>query len=122
MENTPKGIIFHAEDDSRLQEFVKEAAEEAGHTVALSVRSVAQAMAAIPDVLQELGVNVAILDGELLGGSGEEVADAIRASHLGIALIGYSGRRFNNVDASVLKGGGFGNLIHAINTSLSQKV
>lgn len=85
-----KARIFHVEDDQMLRKIFGRFMEEVGHEVVLSVGTVAQALPLIPEELIRLHVNVALLDGRLPDGTGEQVAAKIRAHELPIPIMSLS--------------------------------
>lgn len=99
--------VFVTEDDDRWQQSIKSILERAGHEVVLSAKTRAEALAAI-ERLNELGVQVATLDGNLSnwdtsGADGQDVLSAIRATAPHIKTVGMSGLTVKGVDVNVGK-------------------
>ncbi len=101
--------IFHVDDDKIIRDAIANIAIAVlGGRVVLSASDVDTALSYIPDKLRELKVDVAIIDGRLLKKnterSGEEIAEAIRASDYPIPVIAFSADRQTWGDFNVEKG------------------
>lgn len=102
-----KAKVFIAEDSNSYQELVKVFLEEAGHTVALSATTIEEALACV-DRLEELGIDVAVLDGNLSeneyrGYEGQMIRTAIRDKAPNVKIIGMSGNKFPGADVDLGK-------------------
>lgn len=92
-----KAKIFYAEDDESLRKINVLLLEDEGHQVVLQADNLKQAMEAIENGrLRELGVNIAIVDGNLTRGDcscsdGFTVSKEIRGTGLPIKIIAFSG-------------------------------
>lgn len=99
-----KGRIFHVEDSGKYLAEVQNVVKKDGHEVVLSVGTVAEAFAAIPDMLQQLEVNLALLDGYLPDGHGSQIVAEIKATHdLNLPMIGFSDDGVLGVNINVKK-------------------
>lgn len=99
--------VFVAEDDKRWQDIIKSLLTDAGHSVVLTAQTREQALGAVPQ-LKELGVQVAIIDGNLNphdsnGADGQALLAAIRAQVPGVKTVGMSGNTVGGVDVNVGK-------------------
>lgn len=86
--------IYFIEDDQDSREVNEEFLEMAGHKVIETAASRQEALAKIPH-LKKLGVNVAIVDGNLTerdesGRDGEAIAKAIHEQSPGVIVIGHA--------------------------------
>ena len=61
-----------------------------GHEVVLTAGTVAQALSFVPDKLLDMGINVAVLDNKLPGGTGLLIATKIRETILGLSIVSFS--------------------------------
>ncbi len=99
--------VFIAEDNKNFLDIIQEYLEEAGHSVVLKANTLTDALAGV-DNLEKLGIDVAVLDGNLdewetKGYDGQEVLRAIRATAPRVRTIGMSGNKFPNADIDLGK-------------------
>ena len=87
-----KGTVFLIEDDKALTGVEERFIQEEGHKIVLIASSRQEALDKINQA-KELGVNVAVVDGNLGTGpnDGPEVARALREVIVGIKIISFSG-------------------------------
>lgn len=102
-----KANVFIAEDNSSYQKLVKEYLEEAGHTLSLSATTIEEALACV-DRFEELGIDVAVLDGNLSeneynGYEGQMIRTAIRDKAPNVKIVGMSGNKFPGADVDLGK-------------------
>ena len=86
--------IYYVEDDQDSREITEEFLEMAGHKIVETASSRQEALDKIPH-LKEMGVDVAIVDGNLTetdasGRDGEAIAKAIREQQPDIIVIGHA--------------------------------
>jgi len=99
--------VFVAEDNERWQSMIQDLLEDEGHSVILSAGNLEEAMAAV-ERLNELGVQVATLDGNLnehdtSGYDGQSVLNAIRAKAPKVKTVGLSILSVPGVDVDLGK-------------------
>jgi len=102
-----KAKVFVTEDDERFQKIIKRYLEEAGHSVIATATNLDQALAMV-DQLEQLGVDVAVLDGNLdkddvSGYDGRTVLEAIREKTPRVKTIGMSGNSVKGTDVDLGK-------------------
>ncbi len=113
------------EDDVDWRELLTEIVEDSGHSVAVAVRDMDEARAAIDD-LEEGSLDVAIVDGNLnpnesTGADGAEITRLLHKKLGAITVIGFSGiNQIAGVDHSLSKAGDPDKEIPAIITGLNQ--
>jgi DNA-binding response OmpR family regulator len=117
--------LFLVDDDPEVLELLAMVLEPDNH-IALVASAVGTALRLIPDQVIELGIDVAIIDGGLLDGRGEEVATALRecikAGTLpAIGIIGYSLDKVSFGDKNLKKGRPTTELKNAIASLILQK-
>ena len=100
--------VFLAEDDIGLRGTIKGLVNKAGHEVVGEAGTLNGAVAAIEE-LKVLGVNVAVLDGNLTeedfsGDDGAQIATALRKEIPGIRIVSLSAQAQTYGDAHVSKG------------------
>ena len=116
------GKIFHVDDDGDFTAKLNEVLQSHGYSVVLTAVTVAQAILLIPERLIQAGVNLAIIDGHLPGGSGEGIASKIRASNLHVPIIALTAQENTTWgDQNVCKADGPRSLLQAIATALETK-
>ena len=102
-----KARVFVAEDNKAYQKIIQEYLEEAGHSVVLRATTYRDAIDGIK-TLENLGVDVAILDGNLTRGedSGDEgqlMLRAIRAVAPRVRTVGMSASSVRGTDVDLGK-------------------
>lgn len=90
-----KAKVFVAEDDSIWRRTIKRRLSEESHEVVLEAETLAQALKSI-EQFKELGVQVAVIDGNLnpydsSGSDGAELAIAIKRLAPEVKMVGMSG-------------------------------
>lgn len=91
----PEAKIFLSEDDPNLRKVTKRGLEFEGHRVVVEAHDLKTALDGV-ETARELGVNVAVLDGNLTPRDvscrdGRMVASALRAAIPGIRIVAFSG-------------------------------
>ena len=99
--------VFVAEDDPDFLDTLQFELEDAGHTITLTATSLESALSAVGN-FQELGIQVAIIDGNLKqdvysGVDGRQIVSAIRSVVLGVKIIGMSANSIPGVDVDLGK-------------------
>ncbi len=89
-----KARVLLVDDEDLMREMVRDFLKSAGHVVVLEAATMLQAEAALNN-LDKVGINVAILDGNLTkddksGDDGARIADAIRARFPSVRILGLS--------------------------------
>lgn len=102
-----KAKVFVAEDDSSWQEIIEEYLTEAGHTVVAKATTRDQALSTVSQ-LKKLGVDVAIIDGNLNdyeseGYDGQAVLRAIKDKAPNVKTVGMSGNSVRGTDVDLGK-------------------
>src|SRR3989344_6802499 len=100
--------VFLAEDDKSFRKFARRFIEGASHQVSVEVSTLGDAIVAIPRA-KELGVNVAVVDGNLTaddtsGNDGDMLAAALRKEIPDIKIISFSGQPQSYGDVHISKG------------------
>lgn len=113
-----KARIFQVDDNIEGLKIMRKLLGSHDHDVVLIATTVAQALSYIPDILIEKKVNLALVDGNLPDGSGDQVAQAIRDSGLPISIIALSARQQKFGDQNLNKGEGLRPILQAINSLL----
>ena len=103
-----KARVFVAEDNKNYQDIIKEYLEEAGHSVVLQATTFRDALAGV-DLLDQLKIDVAVLDGNLSrgedsGDEGQAVLRAIRARAPRVRTVGMSAVSVRGTDFDLGKG------------------
>ncbi|MFH2019769.1 MAG: hypothetical protein ABII80_04105 [bacterium] len=98
---------FVVEDDKHWQDIIRESLEDEGHQLILLATNLNEALAAI-DRFAELGVQVAIIDGNLseddkTGSDGQKVLSVIRKVAPQVKTIGHSSHSVCGVDVDLGK-------------------
>lgn len=93
-----KARVFVAEDEQDWQQRIERNLKRYGHEVVLTAETLAQALKSL-DQFEELGVQVATLDGNLRGNDisgsdGRELSLAIRGRYPNVKIVGLSGVKF----------------------------
>ncbi len=99
--------VFIAEDHKHFADIIEYFLKEVGHSVVLKAPTLEAALASI-DRFEELGVNVAVLDGnlneeEIDGYDGQEVLEAIRKKFPHVKTVGMSGNSVPGTDLDLGK-------------------
>lgn len=99
--------VFVVEDDSTWQKMIREMLEDAGHQVVATATTKKEALTLV-EKLEELGVQVATIDGNLTqwdasGVDGQTVLDAIRTNAPEVKIIGLSGGKVRGADVNLGK-------------------
>lgn len=102
-----KAKAFLVEDDWMAAWRTKNYLEKGGHSVLLEATTLEEALALVPRLEQE-GVNVAVVDGNLSkegkdGADGRKVVEAIRGQAPNIKIVVYSRGDYNYGDEGVPK-------------------
>lgn len=102
-----KARVFIAEDNEDFLDIIQEYLEEADHSVVLKASTLTDALAGVNN-LEKLGVDIAVLDGNLdewetKGYDGQEVLRVIRATAPNVRTISMSGNKFPNADIDLGK-------------------
>ncbi len=100
--------VFLAEDDSTFRRAARRFIEGSSHQVSVEANTLGDAISAIPKA-KELGVNVAVLDGNLTeddtsGYDGETLATALRDEIPDIKIVSFSGQPQSYGDVHINKG------------------
>lgn len=106
-----KARVFVAEDDAEWRERINRLLVRSGHEVVMTAETRQQAMEAVKR-LQELGVQVATIDGNLRkfdssGDDGQAILSAIREQAPNVKTVGFSALGVRGADANVDKGDPF---------------
>lgn len=104
----PEATVFMVEDDEQWRDINRSNLERAGHKVVAEATTRAEALEQVGK-LGELGVNVAVIDGNLdtldgvFGGDGQAVLAAIRQLAPGVKVVGMAGDTIRGADINVGK-------------------
>lgn len=99
--------VFIAEDQEDWRNWVKKSLEKSGHEIAIVASSPEEALEAV-NQLADLGVQVAIVDGnlrrnEVSGEDGKAIIEAIRNRAPDVKVIGFSGLEVKGADVNFSK-------------------
>lgn len=100
--------VFLAEDDKTFRRIAREVIEDSSHEVLIEASTLEDALEAISQA-ERLGVNVAVVDGNLTqddyrGYDGRRIAEALRRQIPGIKIVSFSGNEQDYGDIHVSKG------------------
>ena len=115
-----KGMVFLIEDDKALIGVEKRFIQEGGHEIILLACSRQEALDKISQA-KELGVNVAVIDGNLGTGpnDGPEVARTLKEAITGIKIISFSGDTVDWGDFNPKKPSDISNLGETVTKAIS---
>lgn len=102
-----KAKVFVAEDDPSVQQIIKTILSRGGHEVILQAQTLSEALGSIKQ-LEELGIQVAIIDGNLTpgdtsGSDGHQLATAIKQLTPHVKTVGMSALQVHGVDIDLGK-------------------
>jgi len=102
-----KAKVFIAEDDEDYQKYARKILEGAGHTVVATATTLPEALKIVAK-LEELGINVAAIDGNLrpnsVGGyDGQTILKAIKEQAPNVKTVGISSLKIPGADANAGK-------------------
>jgi CheY-like chemotaxis protein len=102
-----KARVFVVEDNERFQKIIIKRLKKAGHSVVATATTLDQALAMV-DQLEQLGVGVAVLDGNLSdydvsGNDGREILKAIQKKDPNVITVGMSLDDFEGTDVDLGK-------------------